>query len=184
MTFRNMKLRHIVSLFTALFLLQACDYSFGDSSYFKRKPGVAPVSNTMYKTECGSCHFAYQPGLLPEQSWHKIMNGLADHFGDNAELDSASQQQILGYLTANSADKSDFRRSKKIMRSLRNKPAPLRISEIRYIKGRHHEIPKRMITGNEKVGSLSHCDACHQKINQGSFREHEVRIPGYGHWDD
>ena len=26
---------------------------------------VAPVKNERYKAECGSCHFAYQPGLLP-----------------------------------------------------------------------------------------------------------------------
>lgn len=26
------------------------------------------VTNEVYKTACGSCHFAYQPGLLPAKS--------------------------------------------------------------------------------------------------------------------
>jgi len=47
---------------------------------------VAMVDNTLYQQECGSCHFAYQPGLLPARSWSTIMQGLDQHFGENAEL--------------------------------------------------------------------------------------------------
>lgn len=182
-----MKTKRILLTLVALVLLQACGSSFGDDDrYFpwKRQPGVAPVNNAMYKSECGSCHFAYQPGLLPSQSWKKIMSGLADHFGDNAELDATTRNAIETYLVANSAEKSNFRRSKKIMRYLKNKPAPMRITELRYIKRRHHEIPKRLIAGNDKVGSLSQCNACHQQVDKGSFSERQIRIPGYGRWDD
>ncbi|HPQ24397.1 MAG TPA: cytochrome C, partial [Gammaproteobacteria bacterium] len=49
-------------------------------------PGVAPVDNPLYLQECGSCHFAYQPGLLPARSWNNLMGGLENHFGENAEL--------------------------------------------------------------------------------------------------
>ena len=41
-----------------------------------KAPGVAPVENPQYLEECGSCHFPYQPGLLPARSWTKVMAGL------------------------------------------------------------------------------------------------------------
>ncbi|MDH5218993.1 MAG: diheme cytochrome c, partial [Gammaproteobacteria bacterium] len=47
---------------------------------------VAVVTDSLYKEECSACHMAYQPGLLPARSWEKMMDNLADHFGENAEL--------------------------------------------------------------------------------------------------
>jgi hypothetical protein len=39
----------------------------------------------LYKDECGSCHFAYPPTMLPAASWERVMAGLGAHFGDNAD---------------------------------------------------------------------------------------------------
>jgi len=33
---------------------------------------LTPVNNPTYIEECGDCHFAYQPELLPSGSWEKI----------------------------------------------------------------------------------------------------------------
>lgn len=179
----------LITIFTLLLAL-TWGLSFGDDdddgehSFWKRKPGVAPVTSSLYREECGSCHFAYQPGLLPEQSWIKVMAGLDDHFGDNAELNSDVHQQVLAYLASNSADKANERRSRKILRSISLASAPLRITETPYIKHEHDEIPGRYISGNDKVASLSNCDACHQKAALGSFSEREIDIPGVGRWDD
>ena len=38
-----------------------------------RQKEVNPVNNKQYKDECGSCHFAYQPGLLTTRSWEKLL---------------------------------------------------------------------------------------------------------------
>jgi len=161
------------------------EYEDDDTSHFwQRQPEVAPVNNALYQEECGSCHFAYQPGLLPEQSWIKIMSGLSDHFGDNAELGADTRRAIEEYLVSNCPDKADYRHSRRIMRSLTATPAPLRITDIPYIRHQHGEIPQRMISGNPKVATLSHCDACHQTIQSGSFSESHIRIPGFGRWDD
>lgn len=178
------------SLVVAIPLLTAATMTFGDEdddgfiSFFKRQPGVAPVTSELYREECGSCHFAYQPGWLPEQSWRDMMSSLSDHFGDNAELSQANNRLILDYLVNNSADKSDFRRSKKVMRSLGSYASPQRITELGYIKHEHDEIPNRLIAENDKVGSLSQCNACHQDADQGGFREGNIKIPGHGKWDD
>jgi len=152
--------------------------------YENRSKGVAVVSNPVYTEECGSCHMIYPPGLLPASSWGKVMSQLEDHFGDNAELDSETFQSISEFLSANSAEKSEYRRSRKFMRSIQSDNAPLRISETPYFKHEHDEVPDRMVTGNTKVKSFSNCNACHTKAESGLFNEHDIRIPGYGRWDD
>jgi len=152
--------------------------------YRQRSLGVAPVTSQTYKSECSSCHMAYPPGLLPASSWKKIMTDLEDHFGDNAELDSESFKIISEFLDTNSADKSDYRRSRKIMRSVNKDNAPIKISELSYIKRKHDEIPDKMIKYNQKVNNLGNCSVCHTAAEKGLFNEHDVRIPGYGTWDD
>lgn len=147
-------------------------------------PDVAPISLPLYQQECGSCHFAYQPGLLPARSWTKLMAGLADHFGENAELDALDRQAIEEYLLYNAADRVPEYRARKIARSLRPEETPLRITEVPYIMHKHREIPAALIKGNPKVGSLSNCNACHTRADTGSFSEYQINIPGHGRWDD
>jgi hypothetical protein len=151
---------------------------------FSRGPGVAPVNNELYASECGACHFAYQPGLLPARSWQRIMGSLDKHFGDNAELGAETRDKLLNYLVANAADRSGARRSQKIARSVAPNEAPLRITETRYIRAKHDEIPLRYIKDNPEVKSLSNCGACHQRAAQGDYHEGSVRIPGVGYWED
>jgi hypothetical protein len=145
---------------------------------------VAPVDNAMYAEECGSCHFAYQPGLLPARSWQKMMAELDDHFGENAELDSSPQMALTDYLMNNAAEHSSYKRSRKILSSIASGETPLRITETRYFKRKHHELSRPMVQGNPKVGSFSACAACHVNADKGSYNEHEINIPGYGRWDD
>jgi hypothetical protein len=151
-----------------------------------RQKEVNPVNNKLYKDECGSCHFAYPPGLLPGKSWEKLLNekALSEHFGENAELDKADLATINEYVMANAADKSYFKRARKIAKATEGVEAPLRITEVRYIKRKHHEIPERMIKGNKDVKSLSYCDACHTQANKGVFDEDTVKIPNFPDWDD
>ncbi|MCW9014514.1 MAG: diheme cytochrome c [Gammaproteobacteria bacterium] len=161
------------------------DYGWGkDEEYDRSSTGVAAISNPVYKEECGSCHMAYPAGLLPARSWTRLMADLENHFGDNAELDAATHQSISKFLLANSADQSNYRRSRKLNNSIRLADAPLRISAIPYFRHEHDEIPERLVSGNAEVKSFSHCNACHTKAEQGSFNEHDIHIPGYGRWDD
>ncbi len=161
------------------------DFRWGEIEEYKhRLNNVSAVTNPVYKEECGSCHMAYPPGLLPARSWDKIMLELENHFGDNAEVDTETYKSITQFLLTNSADKSDYRRSKKFSRSINPNNVPVRISETPYFKHKHDKIPTYMVTGNQKVNSFSQCNACHTKAEQGFFNEHNVRIPGYGRWDD
>ena len=161
------------------------DFRWGKIEDYKhRLNDVRTIKNPVYAEECGSCHMAYPPGLLPTRSWQKIMTELENHFGDNAEIDTETHQLITQFLFTNGAEKSDYRRSVKFNRSININDVPVRITQTPYFKHEHDEIPSRFVTANSKVNSFSQCNACHKKAEQGSFNEHDVYIPGYGQWDD
>lgn len=148
---------------------------------FERMKGVKPVTDKKYAKECGECHFAYQPGLLPAKSWEKLLDAkaLKNHFGENAEVDAATLQDIQQYAADNAAETSWYKRSRKIANATSNGPAPLRITELRYIARVHEEIPAKMIKGNKDVKSLSMCNACHTQAAKGVFDSDTVNIPNF-----
>ena len=178
----------ITSIGLALLLASQTSYSDNDeersASFWQRSSTIAPVSNPLYEEECGGCHFAYPPGLLPARSWQAIMDGLANHFGDNAELSATNRQAIAQYLDDNSADKAVSRRSRKLIQSLPDNATPLRITALPNFRREHRGIPARVFTNNPKLSSLSQCAACHGDAKQGVFSERQISIPGYGRWDD
>ena len=154
----------------------AYDQSSDDDSYYRA--GSANPS-PMYLEECGSCHIAYPAVLLPAESWQKIMAGLDDHFEENAELDSQSRLEIETYLVQ-SSQSANYR---KMLRNLGDQ-LPMRITQLPYFIHEHDEIPARFIEGNDEVGSLSQCNACHKYAEQGDFDEDNIVIPDVGRWRD
>jgi hypothetical protein len=152
---------------------------------FERMKGVKPVTDMKYAKECGECHFAYQPGLLPAKSWDKLLNAqaLKNHFGDNAEMDAATLEAVHDYAVNNAAETSWYKRARKIAVSTASGPAPLRITETRYIARVHEDIPAKMIKGNKDVKSLSMCNACHTQAAKGVFDSDTVNIPNFPDWD-
>lgn len=159
-------------------------YCSGSADYDESRLDVAPVTNQLYRSECASCHFAYQPGLLPSRSWQKMMIGLDDHFGDNAELMLEDYTVIVNYLTNNAAEFSNHKRSRRINNSLAKGETPLRITETPYFKRKHRELSLSRISNNPEIGSISNCTACHSQADKGSFNEHEIKIPGTTEWWD
>ena len=147
---------------------------------------VAPVTNATYAEECGACHMAYQPGLLPAAAWQQIMraDALADHYGDDASLSDDLSAEITAYLSANSADQASRSRSRAFAVGDTGGVNLPRITETRYFVKEHDEIPARMVADNADVGSFSNCNACHQGAAEGVFNEHRVKIPGFGRWED
>ena len=132
-----------------------------------RRADVDPVTNEFYRKECGACHFAFQPGLLPSASWEKIMAGLEDHFGDNAMLDETSRKEITAYLVQNAAEFGEGRKSYKIMRSLGTQ-VPLRITEVPYFKREHREVSGRFLK-RKGIKTLVNCEACHTSASEGVY---------------
>ena len=71
---------------------------FRKESEHDEKEYLTPVNNQTYIDECGACHFAYQPELLPSGSWDKILAGLEDHFGETVDIDKESKKTITDFL--------------------------------------------------------------------------------------
>lgn len=146
---------------------------------------LAPVTDERYRSECGGCHFAFQPGLLPADAWQRLMGSLDRHFGDDATLDPGLAATLLDYLTANAADRDGGTiRSRAFAAAPIPTQRPPRITETRYFLGKHDEIPLRLVKDNPEVGSFANCQACHRGAEQGNFNEDLVAIPGAGRWED
>ena len=148
-----------------------------NSSEHNGKHHLKPVDNPTYKEICRDCHFAYQPELLPSGSWEKILAGLADHNGEEIEIDQESKKIISEYLKANSAEYSSAKRAVKIMKSLRGQ-TPMRITDVPYIRHKHEDddIPADAFT-RKSVGSMSNCIACHTTAENGVYEDDHVVIP-------
>lgn len=146
---------------------------------------VKPVDNQLYKNECASCHFGFQPGLLPQNSWHKVMINLGNHFGTDASLSKEDYNAIYKYIMENSADKAmQYKRSNRIVNSLSYTDKTVdAITKVPYFIKKHREIPKRLIVQDE-VKTLSNCAACHTTADKGFYGERAIKIPNYGRWDD
>ena len=149
----------------------------------QRMKEVRPVTLPVYAHECGECHLAYQPGLLPARSWDALLTAgaLREHFGTSAELDAATLREVRDYALAYAADRSYRKRSRKIAAATTTGPTPLRITQLDSIAWTHRQIPAARITGNPAVKSLSQCDACHTQALDGVYDNDTVSIPQTGH---
>lgn len=126
-------------------------------------------SNATYEKECGSCHFPYQAGWLPERSWRAIMASLADHFGENAELKVSQRQEVTNYLVANSADKAASLRSQEMMQVIKPTETPTSITRVLYVGGIHGGFLDPNFKGKPQVKTLANCSVCHDKAERGWF---------------
>ena len=151
---------------------------------YSSTPDVAPVKNDLYIKECGSCHFPYQPGLLPSNAWNKMMANLDNHFNSDATLDDKTFQTLSKYLNDNSAEKNmQYKRSNRIVSSIPAGQIADSISTTPYMIKKHREIRKDLITQKEVKG-LFNCIACHTTADKGIYSERDIKIPNFGKWED
>lgn len=122
--------------------------------------------NAKFQQECSTCHIAYSPGLLPAESWRKVMTGLDKHFGSDASLTDQENKEITTFLVNNASNRWSA------------STAPLRISETAWFKRKHdgHEISPT-VWKNPKVKSPANCAACHPQADRGDFSERNIKIP-------
>lgn len=128
------------------------------------KPVLPYQSNSKWKQECGSCHMAFAPGLLPAESWRKMMGGLDKHFGTDAALTARENHEITDFLVKNASKR------------WRAHNAPLRITETIWFQRKHDELAAA-VWQRASIKSAANCVACHLDADKGDFEEHRVRIP-------
>jgi Dihaem cytochrome c len=145
-----------VSLLSASSLLT--DSALADSKLFS-------ATNPTWKAECGSCHVAYPPNLLPATAWRRMVAGLDKHFGTDASIDARAAAEIGAFLENNAGEGKRGSDS-----------GTLRISETPWFRHKHDEVAAS-VWKNPKVQSAANCTACHAGAERGNFDEHAVRIP-------
>ena len=129
-----------------------------------------PVVDAVVKEECGSCHLAFAPSMLPASSWKLMMGNLKNHFGDDATVDPDIAAKITAYLVSNAADTGGRRYSGKLMRGVSDTNAPLRITELPKWVREHRKVPDWEWT-HKDVRTRANCTACHVDAERGYYDE-------------
>jgi hypothetical protein len=133
-----------------------------------RAPARSPLP-AKYRNECGACHTAYPPGLLPAASWQRLMSNLPHHFGTDASLDPATVAELASWLDANAAS------DRKVRKGIASPPDD-RITRSAWFVREHDEVAPATWK-LPAVRSPANCIACHRGADQGDFDEDLVRIP-------
>ncbi len=141
--------------------------------------GPQLADNATWRAECGSCHLAYHPVLLPARSWEGLMAGQADHFGDDLALDVDTVAAITAFLRANAAESGQTEAAWKINTTTPATQAPLRITATRFWRAAHRTIPDTAFA-TEPVNGRHDCAACHLDADQGTFEDAAMHLPDPG----
>lgn len=130
--------------------------------------GRFAIQNAPFQAECGSCHVAYPPAMLPASSWQRLLGNLPQHFGTDASLDSATLAQVRSFVLDHAGS----------YRRVREAPPQDRITRSGWFLREHREgeIPAG-VWKRASVKSPANCVACHRTAAQGAYDEHAVQIP-------
>lgn len=122
------------------------------------------VLDETYRQECGECHVAYPPALLPADTWRQVMRQLDRHYGVDASLEDATAARITKWLEANAGSKA----------KLAGAGDPPRLTQTVWFRHEHDEAPSG---ARRNAGSMARCDACHRGAAGGDYSEHDIRLP-------
>ena len=148
------------TIFIATSLLLASSITFAAKMPM---PADAPAS---YEAECASCHMAYPPGLLSEQSWKNVMSSLSKHFGTDASVDAKTQAELTNWLIKNAATRQKY-----------SETAPEnRITKTSWFIRKHDEV-RPDVWKRAGIKSPANCSACHIDAANGIFSEKNIKIP-------
>lgn len=129
-------------------------------------PLMPPAAPAAYALECGTCHTAYPPGLLPARSWQRVMGGLENHYGTDAALDPKLRAELGGWLQQHAGT----------YKRVAAEPPQDRITRSAWFERKHRKVGPEVWT-LPSVKSASQCAACHRGADQGRFGENELITP-------
>ena len=134
-------------------------------------PGPVLAMDAQWQHECGSCHLAFHPSLLPARSWRAMMRE-EGHFGEDLALDAGTVASLSSYASAHSAEHAETPAAWKIASRTPAQSTPLRITEIPYWKRRHADITDADWQRVKKVD----CGDCHLDAELGTFEPGAIHL--------
>ena len=136
------------------------------SSTFAGKMAMPTDMPASYEAECASCHMAYPPALLSQQSWKNLMSGLSKHFGTDASVDPKTQTELTNWLVKNATTRQKY-----------SETAPEnRITKTSWFMRKHDEV-KSEVWKRASIKSPANCAACHSDAANGIFSEKNIKVP-------
>lgn len=120
-----------------------------------------------YKQECGSCHIAYAPFLLPKSAWDSMMSDLENHFGDDASLEEETHARIAAFLEKYASDVVDTKITQQ------KESQQIAITKTPYWEIAHRKLNPKIFT-TEAIKSKANCQTCHKDAESGIFAKNAV----------
>jgi hypothetical protein len=114
--------------------------------------------NVTWRSECGACHMAFPPGLLPVDDWLDIMSRLEKHYGVDASLEPKARAEIYDYLKQNGASSRMF--------GSRDEEPRITTSD-RFIS-KHRSAIRLWVKG--QIKPLSDCASCHKEAGESGAK--------------
>jgi cytochrome b len=137
-----------------------------------RSPATA--KNAAYDKECGACHYAFHPSLMPARKWAALLADLSNHFGDDASLPPAVTNEISAWLAANSGEHWDTEAANWFLEE--DPSEPLRITATDNWRAKHAQIGAEVFA-RKSIGGRTNCAACHADFASGQFDDQAIDIP-------
>lgn len=161
----------------AIITIGAVSAAVGAALYLSTLPPLGYRTlepSAIYEKECGACHWAFHPSLLPAASWQRVTAGLSDHFGEDASLADNTQREIDSWLTHNASETWDTEAANRFR--VIDPTNPTRITATPYWRAKHAEIEAAVFAGRA-VRSRVNCLACHLDAATGRFDDQNITIP-------
>ena len=130
--------------------------------------------NATYKKECGACHYAFNPSLLPASSWAGLMANLGEHFGEDASLGGSTTSSLAAWLVANAAETFDTESANRFRVVAPDEP--YRITSTPYWVSKHAGLAPDIFE-RKSVHSKVNCNACHRDAESGRYDDQAIAIP-------
>ena len=137
-----------------------------------RSPATA--HNVAYDKECGACHYAFHPSLMPARKWASLLADLSNHFGEDASLPPTVVNEISAWLAANSGEHWDTEAANWFLEE--DPSEPLRITATDNWRAKHAEIGAEVFA-RKSIGGRVNCAACHTDFASGQFDDQAIDIP-------
>jgi cytochrome b len=140
----------------------------------EREEGAARtvLKSGLWHKECGSCHLAYAPSMLPIASWQRMLDEQEKHFGEDLGISAATSARLIEHAKATPAPSWG---AWKLASSVPAGQAPLEVSGTPFWKAVHASLPETAFRPPLSAGKHE-CEACHRDAASGKFHPRMIQL--------